>query len=124
MRIVFDLQSCQSTSSRTRGIGRYSLAHVRALIEKAPDHEVILALNNGFSDTIELVQEEFFGILPPSNIKVFSALSGLFDMGPGNQWRHDASQELYQDFIRELKPDVFHVTSLFDGFSDAGVEWV
>ena len=119
MRIVFDLQSCQSTSSRTRGIGRYSLAHVRAFIEKAPDHEVILVLNNGFSDTIELVQEEFFGILPRSNIQVFSALSGLFDMGPGNQWRHDASQELYQDFIRALKPDVFHVTSLFEGFSDA-----
>ena len=119
MRIVFDLQSCQSPGSRTRGIGRYSLAHVRALIEQASAHEVILVLNNSFSDAIELVQKDFADLVDPANIRVFSALSGLFDMGAGNQWRHDASQLLYQDFIRKLKPDVFHVTSLFEGFNDA-----
>jgi len=119
MRIVFDLQSCQSPGSRTRGIGRYSLAHVRAFIEQASAHEVILVLNNSFSDAIELVQKDFADLVDPSNIRVFSALSGLFDMSAGNQWRHDASQLLYQDFIRNLKPDVFHVTSLFEGFNDA-----
>lgn len=119
MRIVVDMQACQAPGSRTRGIGRYTLAHIRALITLASDHEVILVLNNSFSETIEWVRRDFADILDPSNIVVFGALSGLSDMSAGNQWRHDAAHELYEDFIRALKPDVFHVTSLFEGFNDA-----
>lgn len=119
MRIVFDMQACQAPGSRTRGIGRYTLAHIRAFIEVASEHEVILVLNNSFSESIQWVRDDFADLLDPSQIVVFSALAGLADMGPGNQWRHDAAHVLYEDFIRALKPDVFHVTSLFEGFNDA-----
>lgn len=119
MRIVFDLQSCQTPNSRTRGIGRYSLAHIQAFARQAREHEVILLLNNSYSDTIEPVREAFAGLVDPGNICVFSSLGGLADIGPGNQWRHAAAQELYQDFVHALRPDVFHVTSLFEGFNDA-----
>ena len=119
MRIVFDLQACQAPFSRTRGIGRYTLAHVRAFIELATEHEVLLVLNNSFSETIELVRQDFADILPMDNIRIFSAMGGLTDLSINNQWRHTASQTLYEDFIRALEPDVFHVTSLFEGFNDA-----
>ena len=119
MRIVFDMQACQTPGSRHRGIGRYSLAHVRAFITVATGHEVILILNNAFSDAIELVRRDFSDILDPGNILVFSAMSGLQDVTENNRWRHDASLALYQDFIRDLKPDVFHVCSLFEGYNDS-----
>lgn len=119
MRIVFDMQACQTPGSRDRGIGRYSLSHIRAFIELAVDHEVILVLNNNFSEAIDLVRADFADILPPGNIRVFNALTGLADMSDANHWRNEASRELYEDFIRDLKPDVFHVTSLFEGFNDS-----
>ena len=119
MRIVFDMQACQSPGSRHRGIGRYTLAHVRAFIRLAVDHEVILVLNNAFSESIELVRQDFADILDPANIRVFNAMSNLFDVSERNRWRHDVSQALYQDFIRDLQPDVFHVCSLFEGYNDA-----
>jgi glycosyltransferase involved in cell wall biosynthesis len=119
MRIVFDMQACQSPGSRHRGIGRYSLAHVRAFITVAAGHEVILILNNAFSEAIDLVRQDFADILDPDNIRVFSAMSGLQDVTENNRWRHNASLALYQDFIRDLKPDVFHVCSLFEGYNDS-----
>lgn len=119
MRIVFDMQACQSPGSRTRGIGRYTFAHVHAFIKLATEHEVILILNNAFSEAIDLVRQDFADVLDPANIRVFNAMSGLFDVSPNNRWRHDASLTLYQDFVRELKPDVFHVCSLFEGYNDA-----
>ncbi|EWC39207.1 glycosyltransferase [Stutzerimonas stutzeri] len=119
MRIVFDLQSCQTPSSRTRGIGRYSLSHVQAFARQASAHEVVLLLNNSFSDTITHVREAFSGLIDPANIHVFNSLGGLAEMGSGNQWRRLAGQELYHDFVSGLKADVFHVTSLFEGFNDA-----
>lgn len=119
MRIVFDLQACQSPSSFNRGIGRYTLAHVRAFIEVATEHEVILVLNNNFADAVERVRESFVDILDACQIRVFSALGQLGDFSDGTRWRHAASQELYEDFIRNLQPDVFHVTSLFEGINDA-----
>lgn len=119
MRIVFDLQSCQTPSSRTRGIGRYSLSHVQAFARQASAHEVILLLNNSFSDTIADVRKAFTGLVDPANIRVFNGLGGLAELGAGNQWRRLAGQELYHDFVRDLAADVFHVTSLFEGFNDA-----
>lgn len=119
MRIVFDMQACQSPGSRTRGIGRYTFAHVHAFIKLATEHEVILILNNAFGEAIDLVRQDFADVLDPANIRIFNAMSGLYDVSPGNRWRHDASLELYQDFVRALKPDVFHVCSLFEGYNDA-----
>lgn len=119
MRIVFDMQACQSPGSRTRGIGRYTFAHVHAFIKLATEHEVILILSNAFSEAIELVRQDFADVLDPANIRIFNGMTGLYDVSPNNRWRHDASLELYQDFVRALKPDVFHVCSLFEGYNDA-----
>ncbi len=119
MRIVFDLQSCQTPNSRYRGIGRYSLAHVRACIRQAGARQVVLLLNDRYPQSIADLRAEFTGLLDPRDIQVFSSLGGLSDIGPGNSWRHRAAQELYQERIRQLQPDVFHVTSLFESFSDA-----
>ena len=43
MRIVIDMQGAQ-TESRFRGIGRYTLAFAKAVVENSQHHEVFLLL--------------------------------------------------------------------------------
>ena len=56
MRIVIDLQGAQS-ESRFRGIGRYSLSLTQAILRHGVGHEIIIALNGMFPDTIEAVDQ-------------------------------------------------------------------
>ena len=52
MRIVIDMQGVQ-TESRFRGIGRYTMSFAQAIVRNRGKHEVILALNGLFPDTVE-----------------------------------------------------------------------
>ena len=58
MRIVLDMQGAQ-TQSRLRGIGRYTLAFARAVVEQSGDHEVHLVLNGLLDDSIDPIKEAF-----------------------------------------------------------------
>ena len=51
MRIVIDIQGCQSEGSRIRGIGRYSLSFVKSLIRNFSEHEYILFANSSLYDS-------------------------------------------------------------------------
>ena len=57
MRIVIDLQGAQSTSSATRGIGRYTSSLTQAMVRLRGEHEIVLALNGQFPDTIDQIKE-------------------------------------------------------------------
>jgi len=64
MRIVIDLQGAQSTS-RFRGIGRYSLSLALAMARNAGKHEIWLALNSAFPESILFIRHAFEGLIPP-----------------------------------------------------------
>ena len=70
MRIVIDMQGAQ-TESRFRGIGRYTMSFTQALVRNRGEHEIILALNGLFPDTIEPIRAVFDGMLPQENIRVW-----------------------------------------------------
>ena len=120
MRIVVDLQGAQS-DSRTRGIGRYTLAFAQAIARNANDHEVIIALNEAFPKTIEPIRRAFRNILPNDNIRVWSAPGPLRAADPANAGRRRQAEAIYESFLASLKPDIVHVTSLFEGFGDDAV---
>ena len=63
MRIVIDMQGAQ-TESRFRGIGRYSLALALAMARNAGGHEIWLALNAAFPESISDIRRVFAGIIP------------------------------------------------------------
>ena len=71
MRIVIDMQPCQN-GSRHRGIGRHSMAFVRAMVKSGRNHEYILALNRSFPESIDEVRRAFNGLLPPSALVTYS----------------------------------------------------
>lgn len=120
MRIVVDLQGGQSCS-RNRGIGRYSLSFAEALIRNRGEHEVILALNGLFADTIEPIRAYFAGILPQENIRVWHGPGSVRYPAPDSNWRRKAAELIREAFLASLHPNIMLVTSFFEGFMDDAV---
>ena len=120
MRILIDLQGAQ-TESRYRGIGRYSLALAKGIARNRGEHEVIIALNGLFPETIQPLRQAFSGILPPGNIRVWYAPGPVRALTSGSLWRRKAAEQLRRAFFESLRPDVVLVTSLFDGYGDDAV---
>lgn len=119
MRIVIDMQGVQA-SNKKRGIGRYSLALAKSIVRNRNNHEVLLALNGVFEDTIEFIRAEFYGLLPQENIRVWNIPVGVSYNGSSVSKRKLA-EVTREAFLAGLKPDLVHVTSLFEGLVDDAV---
>lgn len=120
MRVVIDMQGAQ-TESRFRGIGRYALSFAKAVVRNRGDIEVILVLSDLFPDTVESLRREFDGLLPARCIRVWSAAAPTREVDEHNHGRREAAELVREAFIAGLRPDVVHVTSLFEGFVDDAV---
>ncbi len=114
MRIVLDLQGAQ-TESRFRGIGRYSMALAQAIARNAGEHEIWVVLNCRFPVAIEIVRAAFKGFIPEERIIVFDVPPLVSWESPANVWRRGAAELIRENFLLELRPDVVHVSSLFEG---------
>lgn len=123
MRIVIDMQGVQ-TGSRFRGIGRYVMSYVQALVRQKGDHEIILALSSFNPDTIEPIRQAFVGLLPPQNIRVWYAPSEVERLNPDSNKHAPVAARLFEAFLADLQPDVIHISSLFEGFADQAVTGV
>lgn len=120
MRIVIDLQGAQ-TESRFRGIGRYTLSLARSIIRYRGDHEIIIALNGLFPDTIEPIRVAFDDLLPQENIRVWYAPGPVCECTSDNTWRRESAELIREAFLASLRPDVVHIPSLFEGYEDDAV---
>jgi glycosyltransferase involved in cell wall biosynthesis len=120
MRIVIDMQGAQ-TESRFRGIGRYSLSLAQAIVRNRGEHEVILALSGFFPDTIEPIRAAFYGLLPQENIRVWHAPGPVMGVHSDNDGRREVAELIREAFLVSLKPDVIHISSLFEGYVDDAV---
>lgn len=120
MRIVIDLQGAQA-ENRFRGIGRYSLSFARAIARNRGEHEVHLALNGLFSETIEPIRASFDGLLPQENIHIWYIPGPVCQREPANAWRREAAETIREAFLASLQPDMVLVPSLFEGLVDDAV---
>lgn len=118
MRIVIDLQGAQSIGSRKRGIGRYSLSLAKAIVRNSGTHEVFVALNGLFADTIEPIRAAFEGLLPQERIRVWQAVGPVNGLRGENDWRRRTAELVREAFLTSLKPDIILITSLFEGLGD------
>jgi glycosyltransferase involved in cell wall biosynthesis len=114
MRIIIDLQGAQ-TGSCLRGIGRYSTAIAKAIIQNRGDHEIFILLNGLFEGTINPIKNDFSSILPADHIGVFSIPSPVEAFVPENAWRMEAAELIREWVIDQIAPDVLMITSLFEG---------
>jgi glycosyltransferase involved in cell wall biosynthesis len=120
MRIVIDMQGAQ-TESRFRGIGRYTISFAKALVLNGPQHEILLLCNGLFPDSIESIRGEFCDILPKENIVTWFSPFPIYASDEGNDWRRGVSLLIRQHFIESLKPDIVHISSMFEGYFDDAV---
>ena len=120
MRIVIDMQGAQ-TASRSRGIGRYSVAFAQALARSAGAHDVLLALNGAFPESLSTIRGAFASILPRENIRVWGSLTPVNLLDDANASRARMAELIREAFLAALRPDVIVVTSLFEGPGDDAV---
>lgn len=120
MRILLDLQACQA-SSMHRGIGRYSIALALAIARNSGGHELRIALNEGFPDSVASLRQAFDTLVPQSHITTFATLAPAAEVDPANAWRIAASERIRERYLASLRPDVVHLASLFEGLSDNSV---
>ena len=120
MRILIDLQGAQ-TDSRFRGIGRYTLAFAKAVVENSQHHDVFLLLNGLFTETIEPIRAAFQDLLPQTHILVWEVPGPLGTSNPNHQTAYEMAKRVRHAFIANLQPDVVHLASLFEGYTDNAV---
>ena len=117
MRIVFDLQACQGSSTH-RGIGRYSMALLQALLRQGAGHDLRIVLNNRFPDSVAALRRTLDPLLPQSQITVYDLPSHIWEHQSQNGWRLRAAERLREHYLASLKPDLVHVSSLFEGLGE------
>jgi glycosyltransferase involved in cell wall biosynthesis len=115
MRLVIDLQGAQG-DSHARGIGRYSRELALAMASEARDHEVIIALSAAFPETAESLTASFARILPRAQVRMWHAPMGISVLR--NPKLRTFAEALRVQFLASLRPDLVHVTSLFEGLAD------
>jgi glycosyltransferase involved in cell wall biosynthesis len=116
MRIVIDLQSCQSGSRRS-GIGRYSLGLAKAMAAQPRGNEIWIVLSALMSGSVPEVRRAFEGILPTERMRVFD-LPRNIEMRTAPPARVRAAEIVREDFLQTLNPDFVHIMSLFEGFRE------
>lgn len=121
MRIVIDMQGAQSTGSRNRGIGRYTQSLVQAIVRNRHEHDIIIALNGAFPDTIEPIRASFAAVLPRENIVVWQAPAPVASVDDANIWRRKTAELMREAFLTSLHPDYVLITSLFEGLGDDAI---
>lgn len=117
MRIVIDLQGAQA-ANRERGIGRYSLQFARAVARHAGDHEVFIALNANFSESIEFIRAAFNGIVLQERIVVWESPRSISGLDLSSEMRRKTAERTREAFLASLDADWIVIASLFEGFSD------
>ena len=116
MRIVIDLQSCQSGSKRA-GIGRYAMGLATAMAAQPRDHEIWIVLSALMPETIPEVRRAFDGLLPANRIQIFECPANI-DTRRAEPARVRAAEIVREDFLKSLQPDIVHIASLFEGFDE------
>lgn len=118
MRLVIDMQACQSPSSRVRGIGRFSLALSRAMVQRAGKHECVITLNSALPDSAESLRSAFTDLLPVDRICGWASTASIAEAFHGGAPRSTVAGELFRHAMREFQPDFLHIGSLFEGLDN------
>lgn len=110
MRILIDIQALQSPVAK-RGIGRYTAALCRALLEESRGHEILFSVTGRLPGSIAHIARELRKVDPAARLYSFGT--------PPLSMRPAAHDLDVADFIlrahwQSLSPDVVHVSSHFD----------
>ncbi|HUR89851.1 MAG TPA: glycosyltransferase [Ramlibacter sp.] len=112
MRIVIDLEAVQSPMSRNRGIGRYSMALAKGMLRQRRNHEIIVALNGMYAESLPAIYEALDGMVPHHDLRTWHA--SVPPRIPADAGERRAYERVRSAFFDSLDADVVHVASLFE----------
>ena len=115
MRIVLDLQACQTFPEHDAA--RYALALAREVACRA----VVVTVNKRLLTGVDAVRGAFEEVLPAEQIVAFSVPRAPWGTDSTDRARRAAAHDVRLAFLEGLAPDVVHVFSPFSGLDDAGV---
>jgi len=120
MRILIDPQGALSLS-RNRGIGRYTRALIKGLIDNRGEHEIVILLNMLFPNEVKILKKELNTLLSPKNFVYFWGVGDTDELNLENEWNNKTSQIMLEKMVNDINPDFFLITSLFEGAMDNSV---
>jgi glycosyltransferase involved in cell wall biosynthesis len=123
MRIVIDMQGAQ-TQSRFRGIGRYTIDMVRAILRGHSEHEIFLAFNALMPESIVAARQQLGDSIKEENIIIWHALGPVCDDDERNTWRRRVAEESYKTFLQDVQADLLFVSSYIEGYRNNAVTCV
>lgn len=121
MRLIVDVQACQ-TESRRRGIGRYVDGLVRAILElRGAGADTLIALDGTYSNEANGVYAGMRDLLPAANFtRYFYPRPILPEGDPADPRRQIASQLIARQYASQC-PDAVLFGSMFEGYVEPSV---
>ena len=111
MRIVIDLQGCQTGSAASMDA---TLALALNLARQGTEHHVQVALNGRMPDRIDQLRAAFSGVLPAGRVLVYD-LPELPEMEPGARaWLEGVSEQLRAAFFAAQDADLVFAPAIAD----------
>jgi glycosyltransferase involved in cell wall biosynthesis len=89
----------------------------KAMARQSGQHELWLALSALLPDSIAEIRYEFSDLVPQDRIRVFDAPPSIAEL-TNNKVKVRAAELIREEFLNSLKPDVIHVSSLFEGLQE------
>ncbi len=93
----------------------------KAIVQLGGHHDIFVACSNAFPDTIEPLRAALEPLLRPGRFAVFEAPRSAAHDDPSQVWTAEAGELARESFLAALKPDLVHVSSLFEGYRDPAV---
>lgn len=112
MKILTDLQACQSLPHKNRGIGRYSLS---LATEMSQQHELHIALNAAIPDSIEAIRA---AVPTHTDFIIWSGVRNTSSERAENNLRRVAGSVVRDAAYSVCGADIHHVSSFFEGYAD------
>jgi glycosyltransferase involved in cell wall biosynthesis len=94
------------------------MALLQAMLRQAGGHELHVAVNNHFPDSVPHLRRVLDPLMPQSHISGYTLPAQIWEHQPLNHWRGRAAEQLREHYLASLKPDVVHLSSLFEGLGE------
>ncbi len=116
MKIVVDLQSCQTTDSRQRGIGRYSIDLAKALLRNRDSHEIAFLVNDAFAEHAPGLRAELEAEAEGVRLDAYAVAPLAGAQGDRRRSLQRLNDVLLNWQYSCAEPDVLHISSVFEGW--------
>jgi glycosyltransferase involved in cell wall biosynthesis len=113
LRLLVDLQACQTAGSGMRGVGRYSKALFSGLLSECCDHDIFAHMATHLPVALDLP-----GLQRPRILKTSALPPWATDRDFRGGEQDTLDSLLLSAFMAPLKADVIHVSHVFEGFGE------